>query len=136
MKSNEFTYWLQGYFELREDDGALSLSQIKCIKRHIELVQKVEGLEAGLFIFWLTGVLDAINCLETDLDELGITDLIKGKLGEYFKHEIDDSYGEGLPKIDKDKLLEKLDEIHNKKIDVGGTHNKIDPWKHPTVYRC
>lgn len=37
MKSRDFAYWLQGYFELAPA-GPLSAEQAECIKRHLALV--------------------------------------------------------------------------------------------------
>lgn len=41
MKSTEFCYWLQGFFELSKLDK-LSEEQVKCIKNHLNLVFKHE----------------------------------------------------------------------------------------------
>ena len=38
MQAAQFCYWLQGYFELTEDDGGLSLEQVKTIQNHLNLV--------------------------------------------------------------------------------------------------
>lgn len=40
MKTTEFCYWLQGYFELNEDIGAegLSKKQVDLIQKHLALV--------------------------------------------------------------------------------------------------
>ena len=38
MEADQFCYWLQGYFELTENDGDLSLEQIKTIQNHLNLV--------------------------------------------------------------------------------------------------
>ena len=37
MKSTEFCYWLQGFFEL-SDLKDLTLKQVECIKNHLNLV--------------------------------------------------------------------------------------------------
>lgn len=42
MKSTEFCYWLQGYFELSSDRQGLSEEQVEVIRRHLALVFKHE----------------------------------------------------------------------------------------------
>ena len=43
MKPTEFCYWLQGYFELREDASpALTANQTAVIIKHLQLVFKHE----------------------------------------------------------------------------------------------
>jgi hypothetical protein len=39
MKTTEFCYWLQGYFEIGDGrDLTLDAEQVKCIRRHLALV--------------------------------------------------------------------------------------------------
>jgi hypothetical protein len=38
MKSESFCYWLQGYFEILGKSESLSLGQVECIKRHLNMV--------------------------------------------------------------------------------------------------
>lgn len=38
MTSKDFVYWLQGFFELSEDNAALSEKQVATIKAHLTLV--------------------------------------------------------------------------------------------------
>jgi hypothetical protein len=38
MESQEFCYWLQGFFEVSEETPTLSKRQIKIIKNHLALV--------------------------------------------------------------------------------------------------
>ncbi len=38
MKSQEFCYWLQGYFELSQPGIAIEPNQVKTIKKHLALV--------------------------------------------------------------------------------------------------
>ena len=44
MKSRDFCYWLQGFFELSSKDGDKSLTgeQTLCIEKHLALVFKHE----------------------------------------------------------------------------------------------
>lgn len=41
MRSRDFCYWLQGYFEISQNTG-LSKDQVECIKKHLNLVFKHE----------------------------------------------------------------------------------------------
>ncbi len=38
MRSDQFVYWLQGFFELNRKDEALTPEQIQIIKNHLKLV--------------------------------------------------------------------------------------------------
>jgi hypothetical protein len=40
MTSREFCYWLQGYFEISDDDKGtvLGTAQVRAIKRHLAMV--------------------------------------------------------------------------------------------------
>jgi hypothetical protein len=38
MRSDQFVYWLQGYFELSEPNTALTPKQVDTIKNHLKLV--------------------------------------------------------------------------------------------------
>lgn len=38
MKSTEFAYWLQGFFELSEPNSPLTEKQVQTIKNHLKLV--------------------------------------------------------------------------------------------------
>jgi len=40
MKARDFCYWLQGYFELREQNLAITAQQANTIKNHLSLVFK------------------------------------------------------------------------------------------------
>lgn len=109
MKPNEFAYWLQGYFELREEDKPLTREQWDVVINHINLVKKVlEGSKRDLadalfsnlkenstvaFINWLVGILEAAATPELKVDLDAITPLVKKKLGEQFEHVIDKGYG-------------------------------------------
>jgi hypothetical protein len=42
MKSRDFCYWLQGFFELSVDKPTLAPAQVECIQRHLALVFKHE----------------------------------------------------------------------------------------------
>ncbi len=110
MKSNEFAYWLQGFFEL--GGGAISvLNNQQCIilKKHLEMVFKYEKTPSS-FCLWLKGFLDSadIACgdpAQLDLDE-DFINLIKAELHKIFKHEIDLTYGNSA-------IQNELNHIHN-----------------------
>jgi hypothetical protein len=38
MRSDQFIYWLQGFFELSENDKPLTIEQVQTIKNHLKLV--------------------------------------------------------------------------------------------------
>lgn len=38
MKSRDFCYWLQGFFELRAKDEPMTAEQIACVERHLAMV--------------------------------------------------------------------------------------------------
>jgi hypothetical protein len=38
MTSRDFVYWLQGFFELTENNKAISPEQVQTIKNHLKLV--------------------------------------------------------------------------------------------------
>lgn len=40
MNAQEFAYWLQGFFELNEEDKSLTKKQVKIIRDHLSLVFK------------------------------------------------------------------------------------------------
>lgn len=87
MRSSEFCYWLQGYFELRGADEPLSDRQLVLVRKHLALVKKVEGTRLRGFPAWLEPVLDVVGADEP-CDEKTHKAIVK-KLGEAFKHEID-----------------------------------------------
>lgn len=45
MNTQDFCYWLQGYFELSGTDGGLSKEQVEVIKEHLQLVFKKETVK-------------------------------------------------------------------------------------------
>lgn len=42
MTSRDFAYWLQGFFELREEGTGLSAKQAELVEKHLALVFKHE----------------------------------------------------------------------------------------------
>ena len=132
MKTIEFCYWLQGYFELRDNGSALTHKQLECIAKHIKLVQEVEGKLAGSIVHWISGLIDGINTSESLPEELqseilaNTTELIRARLHEVFQHDIDNTYGDKA-------ILDKLNKIH--KPDIKPT--VIEPIHNPNILiRC
>lgn len=97
MKSVEFCYWLQGYFELGPHaSGALLPDQCLAIRNHLKLVEKVEGKLSG-FPAWLDAVLDVhesgLMADRAEGLESRAVKRITSKLALVFEHEIDQTYG-------------------------------------------
>ena len=107
MKSTEFTYWLQGFFEIGVrnskdvDTDHLNEEQMTCIKQHLQLVFKYDK-NPSKFCHWLEGFLTR----KKTLDELEIH-LMCSRITEQFEHVIDPSYG-------NEKFQDVLDKIHPK----------------------
>lgn len=149
MHTNEFVYWFQGYFELKdelESDESkgfpLTQKQIECIKRHIDIVKSVDKENTGNFILWLEGVLSLAQY--SDIDSNHTTDLIRTELARIFRDVIDKSYTKKLPKDEADKFDKILDDIHTGTDGVTGKGSgpdwpKTKPsphWDSIKVYRC
>ena len=112
MKSIEFCYWLQGYFELSQEVG-LTKKQLECISKHIALVEKHEGLDT--FTSWLLGFLESYELMGgTDMRASSVQ-IIVDKLGKKFKHEID--------------------KVYPHKVELNKIHNPDVPFDNK-VYRC
>lgn len=90
MKHVEFIYWLQGYFELSKDDQ-LTKDQINIVRAHIALSEKVTKKKSA-FQNWLEGVFDSRGSENADLHPDAFS-AVKKRLVQFFKHEIDPSYG-------------------------------------------
>lgn len=101
MKHRDFAYWLQGYFELNPTGGIHS-TEARIIRNHLNLVEKVEG-ELDDFGKWLAVVLETIITISGSKECIKITDLVKKRLAEKFKHEIDPTF----------ENLEELQKIHD-----------------------
>lgn len=43
MTNNDFRIWLQGYFELSDEDTPLDLAQLQMIINHLNLAEAVDG---------------------------------------------------------------------------------------------
>lgn len=42
MRSRDFCFWLQGFFEMRDSEEEITEQQVECIKKHLALVFKHE----------------------------------------------------------------------------------------------
>jgi hypothetical protein len=92
MQSVELCYWLQGYFEICGADGssaqALDERHVTCIRRHLDLVKKVEPNHSNFFVKWLDMLLRHAKALSAeDVFE------VQQMLAAQFEHVIDPSYG-------------------------------------------
>lgn len=97
MKSRDFVYWLQGYFELAKP-VELSTDALILIRRHLDMVKVHEGRNTSSIVSWLDGVLSHVPA---NIDELSLrgafavtapTDLIRDRLADEFIHVIDPSF--------------------------------------------
>jgi len=141
MHTNEFVYWLQGYFELKDELESteskgfpLTRKQMECIRRHMDIVKSVDKENTGNFILWLEGVLSLAQY--SDIDYNDTTDLIRTKLAGIFKHEIDKSYTKDLPEDEADEFDKKLNEIHKPGIHEWPKPKSSPHWDSLKVYRC
>ena len=82
MKSIEFMYWLQGYFEISQ---AKTINETQCqkIKNHLKMVEITDKKEIWPFCSWLNGFLDAI---ESPAPNDNQTEKIKNRLNNIFEH--------------------------------------------------
>ena len=121
MKSTDFAYWLQGFFELshlteapRPLELVLQKNHYECIQDHINLVKTYEGEKVLPFVHWLEGFIAGYLVSSTTDDSntgykqaVNTTKEIQTRLGNLFAHEIDPSYGK-----EKEKQ-EALNKAHN-----------------------
>ena len=85
MKSIEFMYWLQGYFEVC-DCEQLDLSSVQIIKNHLKMVEITDGKSLFPFCSWIQGFLVAI---EDSIPTVSQTQAIKSKLNGIFEHAVE-----------------------------------------------
>lgn len=86
MKSIEFMYWLQGYFEVC-DCEQLQAEQVEKIHNHLKMVEITDGANRYPFCSWLKGFLEAV---ETPIPSVNQTQKIKNRLNELFDHVVED----------------------------------------------
>jgi hypothetical protein len=103
MRSIEFAYWLQGYFEISEDVTEINERRLSIIKAHLSLVFEYDK-EPSKFIHWLKGFLDGANHNSLTPE---LTDKVKKELHSIFKHVIDPSY------TNDPKKQNEMNAIHN-----------------------
>lgn len=80
MTERDFSYWLQGFFELSTKPLSTNFTddQRDCIRRHLELVDHTEKAPSKLCI-WIWGALDGGASV----------DVVKARLAKHFQHVID-----------------------------------------------
>ncbi len=118
MHTNEFFYWLQGFFELSGADAQpLTDWQIDCIVRHDRLVAATDGAR-GEQMIKIGVMLDLMR--DGTVDRAKGTESIRRAVAQQFQHVID-------PQAGDDSQQAKLNTIHQW---IGGAN--------PTgaVYRC
>jgi hypothetical protein len=118
METNEFFYWLQGFFELTGADvPPLSDWQIECIIRHDRLVAAQSG-RRGEQMIKIGVMLEAMR--DGLIDRPKGTEAVRKMVAHQFQHVIDPQAGDAEQQA-------KLNAIH----DLG----HVDP-KTGAVYRC
>lgn len=86
MKSIEFMYWLQGYFEVCEV-GTFTKVQLLKVKNHLKMAEITEKEKVLPFCTWLKGFLESV---ETEVPTLNQTIKIKNKLNNLFEHVVEE----------------------------------------------
>lgn len=74
----DFKYWLQGYFELTEDDNPLTIKQVKIISEHIELAKKSDPNDQ--FVNYVDGMLETFNMIDWLQDDHPEEDILEMRL--------------------------------------------------------
>lgn len=113
MKSRDFVYWHQGFFELT-NAKIINSKQFDLIKKHLALVfanVEKDNSEAFSFCQWLNGCFDIIETKTFNIKQVNI---IREKLNAVFEHEIDPLFTN----------REKLEKIHNP---------QFFPYNHPDI---
>lgn len=82
MNTQDFCYWLQGYFELSGADGGLSKEQVEVIKEHLQLVFKKQTVKA---VDETVKKVSSLPKLSED-DQKRVQDLIREYEREVFKY--------------------------------------------------
>jgi len=83
MHKTEFLYWLQGFFELRNNKYPLADWQLKVISDHLNLVRGSEGKLTG-YLVSLEEALKLVSMRKVDTNIM--TALIEKHLQDEFKH--------------------------------------------------
>ena len=92
MTSENFCYWLQGYFEIQRPT-TMGQWEVECMRRHVNLVIEFQksnppryDSEATAFV---AGLHSMLNFVTVTFLEDGTLESLKLKLNKIFKHEID-----------------------------------------------
>jgi hypothetical protein len=92
MTNQEFCYWLQGFFELRAENDALTATQVECIRRHTDLVKESLG-KPGPAVLAIRALLPYAERSDD------ITRAVQSILSDVFEHVIDPQAGEASPHL-------------------------------------
>lgn len=101
MKSTEFCYWLQGYFELKKEQVAdFNEDQTQTVKNHLNMVfaHDPQPMQFCAFLRGYFTISDPITINEVEAK------LIQQELQKTFKNEIDSRYSK--------TQFEQLNKIH------------------------
>lgn len=105
LSNKQFCYWLQGFFEISEEDLEAE-KQIIVISNKLKMI----GEEHGDFTGWLKEVIEFILQQGASEDKIKFfNNTIKTKLNNIFHHVIDNSYETDLDK-------KTLQDIHDGKL--------------------
>lgn len=142
MKSRDFTFWLQGFFEI-QNPKYLDEKQIKIIQSHIALVLKYEPkYDQSNFVHYVAGSLTIAKGFvgEEDLK------IIKDVAYEEFDHKAHNDYGDDIDKAkrihsgqlelelkekplftkeDMDKIDEKINNINSPITNTEDTWDRV-----------
>ena len=122
MQSNEFFYWLQGFFELSGAEvQPLTDWQIECIVRHDRLVSAA-GNGRGEQMIKIGVLLDLMR--DGTFDRIKGTEIVRKMVAHQFQHVID-------PQAGDESTQQVLNKVHGGPYTIGG----VDP-KTGAVYRC
>lgn len=122
MHSNEFFYWLQGYFELLGAEvQPLTDWQIDCIIRHDRLVSAA-GNGRGEQMIKIGIMLDLMR--DGTVDRSKGTESVRRLVAHQFQYVID-------PQAGDESTQQALNKVHGGTSVIGG----VDP-KTGAVYRC
>jgi hypothetical protein len=112
LSNKQFCYWLQGFFEISEEN-LITKEQIILINNKLQMINE----KYGQYTRWLKEVIELTLKHGATKDQIGFfNNSIRDNLNKVFMHVIDNSYE---TKIDQ----ETLQNIHDGKIKTAGENN-------------